>query len=325
MSRRTWRSLARQQQSRRLDVDEFAELLLLGSQIVRHAPPQPEGEYRHRRRKTETARYHRLLQSESGAAPLKGRYAAMRDDVVGVAGLVDTVVLLCQVEPPVLVEVAVAAHGTELEDGFGASPGPIGHRSDPSGPSRVSARAFDHARGDRPPLRQRCRVVEVGGLVGSGSRRSRRHPCAPLPRAARSGALRRIPAATSRAPPPQDGQCLSRTQASAVVSPSSKKHQAAVHRYSSTWMRSTTTVIFNSAPFGFFLDAVDLVAVAVDQGDPGALVLGSRARPRRRRRRSPRPRLRPRSPSATCSSPRVLRPARRRCRRRRQWPGGPPA
>ena len=49
-----------------------------------------------------------------------------RDDVAGIASLMDAIALSSQVVPPVLVEVAVAAQGVELQDRFGAFQAPSG-------------------------------------------------------------------------------------------------------------------------------------------------------------------------------------------------------
>ena len=60
-----------------------------------------------------------------GAAPLKVRL--MRGyDGADEASTVDALLLLGEVPGPVLVEVAVAEHGAELEDGFGSVEAPAG-------------------------------------------------------------------------------------------------------------------------------------------------------------------------------------------------------
>ena len=48
------------------------------------------------------------------------------DDTAKVAIVVDALLFLGQVPGPVLVEVAVAGHGAEFEDGFGAVQAPAG-------------------------------------------------------------------------------------------------------------------------------------------------------------------------------------------------------
>ena len=50
-----------------------------------------------------------------------------------------------------------------------------------------------------------------------------------------------MPAATSPALPSRTARARSRTHPSAAGAPSAKKHHAAPHKYSSTWMTSTTT------------------------------------------------------------------------------------
>jgi hypothetical protein len=60
-----------------------------------------------------------------GAALLEWS-CGVRDDFVAVAGFVDAVSFLCEVVAPVGVEVAIAAEGSEFEDGFGAGESPAG-------------------------------------------------------------------------------------------------------------------------------------------------------------------------------------------------------
>ena len=82
-----------------------------------------------------------------------------------------------EVERPVVVEVVVAADGSELEDGFGAVESPAGAGDVHAVLDEVAARALDDAGGDRPALVERGRVVEEvrlvrevgGGAVGVGA------------------------------------------------------------------------------------------------------------------------------------------------------------
>jgi hypothetical protein len=53
---------------------------------------------------------------------------------------VDAVLFLVEVEPPVVVEVAVAAQGAELEDGFGAGKAPAGAVGGAFGPDATMPR-----------------------------------------------------------------------------------------------------------------------------------------------------------------------------------------
>src|ERR1035441_5773398 len=81
-------------------------------------------------------------------------------------------------EGPVLVEVAVADQGTELEDGLGAGEPPSGACYVHSVLDQVPACSFDDPGGDRPAPGQRGGVIQegclggqVGGaLVGAGPR-----------------------------------------------------------------------------------------------------------------------------------------------------------
>src|SRR5206468_4123415 len=77
----------------------------------------------------------------------------------GVADLVVPDALLCEVEGPVLLEVAAAAQGAELEHGFGATQRPT--RAGDVQPilQQVPARAFDRARRKRKSRGQSAVVV----------------------------------------------------------------------------------------------------------------------------------------------------------------------
>jgi len=102
--------------------------------------------------------------NDSGAALLEWS-CGVWDDFVAVAGFVDAVSFLCEVVAPVGVEVAIAAEGSEFEDGFGAGESPAGSGDVHAVLDEVAAGAFDDAGGDGPAVVQRGRVVQVGRLV----------------------------------------------------------------------------------------------------------------------------------------------------------------
>jgi len=83
---------------------------------------------------------------------------------------VDADVFLCEVVFPVGVEVAVAADGSELEDGLGAGEAPACAGDVEAVFDEVAAGAFDDAGGDRPAVGQGGGVVEVGGFLGQVGR-----------------------------------------------------------------------------------------------------------------------------------------------------------
>ena len=89
---------------------------------------------------------------------------------------VEPLVLAGEVEAPVFVEVAVADHGAQGEDGFGAlqsppCPGDVEPVAD-----QVAACSFDYAGGDGPARGQGLVVAQelVLGRPGSGRRCPRR-------------------------------------------------------------------------------------------------------------------------------------------------------
>src|SRR5450759_349297 len=101
-----------------------------------------------------------------GCGSSGGASRRVRNDVAGVAGLVDAVAFLGEVVAPVVFEVAVAAKRAEPEDGLGTAESPEGAGEVHPVFDQVAAGAFDDPGGDRPAFRQRGRVVQVPGLVG---------------------------------------------------------------------------------------------------------------------------------------------------------------
>src|SRR6266700_5139201 len=94
----------------------------------------------------------------------------MWNDAAEVAVVVDALLFLGQVPGPVLVEVAVADQGAEFEDGLGAVQAPACAGDVHAVLDQVAAGALDHPGGDRPPLGQGGGVVQVG-LLGQQVRR----------------------------------------------------------------------------------------------------------------------------------------------------------
>src|SRR5664279_3771014 len=83
------------------------------------------------------------------------------DDTEGVAWCVDAAVFLGEVIFPVGVEVAVADHGAEFQDGFGCWESPAGAGDIHAIFDQVAAGALDHAGRDRPAVREQLsRVVD---------------------------------------------------------------------------------------------------------------------------------------------------------------------
>src|SRR5664279_3085111 len=176
-----------------------------------------------------------------GCGSSGGASRRVRNDVAGVAGLVDAVAFLGEVVAPVVFEVAVAAKRAEPEDGLGTAESPAGAGEVHPVFDQVAAGAFDDPGGDRPAFRQRGRVVQVPGLVGQvGGAGIRAGPFGAVELGHRGGTPDRAghPGGTSRRGQPK---AWWRTHAAAAGSPSAWQHQAAFHRYSSTWMRSMTT------------------------------------------------------------------------------------
>jgi len=83
-----------------------------------------------------------------------------------VACCVDSLVFLGKVPDPVLVEVAVADHGAEFENGLGAVEAPAGAGDVEAVLDQMSAGALDDPGGDRPTEGQSGGIVQVGLLVG---------------------------------------------------------------------------------------------------------------------------------------------------------------
>src|SRR6266702_4179528 len=100
-----------------------------------------------------------------GCGSSEGATCRLGDDVAGVTGFVYAVLFLGEVVAPVFVEVAVGGDGAEFEDGFGAVQAPAGAGDVHAVFDEVSAGAFDDAGGDRPAGGQGGGVVEVFLLV----------------------------------------------------------------------------------------------------------------------------------------------------------------
>jgi len=83
----------------------------------------------------------------------------------GARGLVDAAVFLLEVVCPVLVEVAVAGQGAELEDGFGSGQASAGSGEVHAVLDEVAAGALDDAGGDGPALFQGVRVAQVAAVA----------------------------------------------------------------------------------------------------------------------------------------------------------------
>jgi hypothetical protein len=79
---------------------------------------------------------------------------------------VEALVLLGEVEVPVLVEVAVADDGAQGEDGLGAVEAPSGASYAEAVGDDVAAGALDDPGGDRPALREGLVVAEAAGPGG---------------------------------------------------------------------------------------------------------------------------------------------------------------
>src|SRR5262245_32773129 len=142
---------------------------------------------------------------------------------------------------PVLLEVAVTDDRTHLEDCFGAPETPSSTGDVHAVFDQVPAGALDDPGGDRPPALEGGGVVEVRPLVDEVA--------GALIDGRSGGAVKALPGSrtseggcNSIGVPLQTARAMSRTQRSASGSPSLKKHQAAFHRYSRTWTKSTTMV-----------------------------------------------------------------------------------
>lgn len=76
-----------------------------------------------------------------------------------VAGTVDALVLVCEVVPPVLLEVLVADDGAHPEDSLGAVEAPASTGDVHPVLHQMPAGPLDNPSGDRPP------ALEGGGIV----------------------------------------------------------------------------------------------------------------------------------------------------------------
>src|SRR6266542_870167 len=125
-------------------------------------------------------------------------------------------------EAPVAVEVAVGLDRAELQDGLGAGQAPAGAADVQAVADQVPTRSLDHPDGDRPAAGQRGVLAEelLFGLE-----------------VADAGVDTAVLAWAAR--PDRMLIAWVATHASAWGSPSAWKPQAAFHKYSRTWMRST--------------------------------------------------------------------------------------
>src|SRR5450755_5195170 len=103
-----------------------------------------------------------------GCGSTEGTSSRMRwrgNDAGGIASLMDSPSLLCEVEAPVVIEVAVALYGAQLEHGLRALEPPA--RAGDVHPilHQVATRALDHAGGDRPAAGEGGGVIQVSALV----------------------------------------------------------------------------------------------------------------------------------------------------------------
>src|ERR1700722_2857346 len=160
-------------------------------------------------------------------------------EVVLVAAEVVAVVFEGGVAGPVGGQVAVGADGAEPEDGLGAGQAPAGAGDAHPVLDEVAAGSFDDAGGDGPALGEGAGVVQVGFLglqVGQGPGDDL------VVLAAGAGRVRGgeglDPGDDLGGPAVQDVRALAVTQSWAAGSRGGQKHQAAFHRYSSTWMKS---------------------------------------------------------------------------------------
>src|SRR5260370_28749791 len=113
----------------------------------------------------------------SGCGSFEVSWLRCEDEVFAVYGSVDALVLLAEVEAPVVVEVAGGDEGAEVEDGLGAFESPSCARYVHSVLDDVPAGTLYDPGGDGPAFRQRGGVAEVvllvlkvaGAFVGAGA------------------------------------------------------------------------------------------------------------------------------------------------------------
>src|ERR1035437_7303316 len=192
---------------------------------------------------------------------------------VGVAGFVHLVQFLVEVERPVLLEVAVAAQGTEFQDGFCAVESPACARQVEPVFDQVSACAFDDPGRDRPALFAGLRVVEVvplgeqvvGAAVGATSGAGIEAEGGGLaPDRGGDGAGLTVQDREGFLGDPLLGGGVAFGEERPGRGPEVLQHVDEVADDGDLY----------AAGSGLSLDAVDLVLGAVDEGDPGALVGG---------------------------------------------------
>jgi hypothetical protein len=113
----------------------------------------------------------------NGCGSFEVSWLCCEDEVFAVDGSVDALMLLAEVEAPVVLEVAIGDQGAELEDGLGAFKAPSRARYVHSVFHDVPAGALDDSGGDGPALPQRGGVAEIvllvfqvaGAFVGAGA------------------------------------------------------------------------------------------------------------------------------------------------------------
>src|SRR5215216_1027698 len=195
------------------------------------------------------------------------------NDAVGVACCVYPLLLLGQVVGPVVVEVAVAAERPELEDGLGAGQAPASAGAVHAVFDQVPAGALDRAGGDRPATGERGRVVQVGLLVeqvggggvgglalggvqvvAGGLAADRRSDDADASVQDRPGVIVH--------PGLGSGVALGEKAPSGPPHILEHVHEVDHDRH------------VHAAHLGFGADPSELVVVAVDQRDPGAVLVG---------------------------------------------------
>src|SRR5262249_5579340 len=82
-----------------------------------------------------------------------------------IAGAVDTLMFVCEVVAPVLLEVVVADDGAHLEDGLGAVEAPAGAGDVHAVLDQMPAGTLDDTGGNRPSTLQGSGIVEVRPLA----------------------------------------------------------------------------------------------------------------------------------------------------------------
>src|SRR5712691_4939369 len=100
------------------------------------------------------------------AVPTNLYHMTTPDPVEPELGLVIALILLVFVEVPVRVEIAIDVKSSEFEDRFAALQSPPGAGDFHAIFDQVTASAFDHPGGDRVPLGQVGRIVQIRHVIG---------------------------------------------------------------------------------------------------------------------------------------------------------------